>query len=131
MMTPEDRVLDHYEYPYHQYMPTKTDKFTFSFKGSADNETCGDTIQYWGRYDTSPEKRIVGLWWEGTGCCFSQATASMLAEHFEARRLYEMEAFTQDDVLALFGVDVEQGRIECVMVALNALHNALEKHNVA
>lgn len=126
-MTPEYRVLDHYECPYHRHMPTKPADFCFFFTGSADNETCGDHVRVWGRYDMW-EKRIVGLWWEGNGCCFSQSMASMLAEHCEAKRLYEVKAFTQDDMLTLFGVDVEPGRVECIMVALKALHKALEKH---
>ena len=128
-MTPGDRILDHYEHPYHQHVPTKPRDFAFYFTGNADNETCGDYVRVWGRYDCTPEKRIIGLWWEGEGCCFSQAMASILAEHCEAKRLYEVKAFTQDDMLTLFGVDVEPGRIECVMVALNALHKALEKHD--
>jgi NifU-like protein involved in Fe-S cluster formation len=129
-MTPQDRIIDHYDYPYHRHIPTKPCGLTFFFSGAFENEGCEDYIKWWGRYDTSPEKRIVGLWWEGNGCCFSQAVASMLAEHCEARRLYEVKAFTQDDMLILFGVNVEPGRVECVMVALNALHKALEDHDV-
>jgi NifU-like protein involved in Fe-S cluster formation len=52
----------------------------------------------------------------------------MLAEQCESKRLYEVEAFTQDDMLALFGVDVETKRIECVMVAYHALKKALENY---
>ena len=55
--------------------------------------------------------------------------ASMLAEHCQAKRLYEVKAFTQNDMLALFGVDIELERDECIMVSLNALHKALEKHH--
>lgn len=129
-MTPEDRVLDHYEHPYHRHIPPPPPAgFIHYFTGNANNETCGDYILYRGRYDATPKKRIIGFWWSGTGCCFSQAMASMLAEHCEARRLYEVKAFTQDDMLALFGVDIEPGRIECIMVALNALHKALESHD--
>lgn len=126
-MTPEDRVLDHYRHPYHHHTPTKPTDLTSYFTGYADNETCGDYVQYRGRY--SSEKRIVGLWWEGDGCCLSQAMASMLAEHCEAKRLYEVKAFTQDDMINLIGIDFDPGRLECVMVALNALHKALEKHD--
>ncbi len=121
-MTPEDRILDHYEHPYHQ------SDFTFYFTGDANNG-CGDFIRYWGQYDTTIDERIIGLWWEGEGCCFSQAMASILAGHCEAKRLYEVKSFTQDDMLTLFGIDVEPGRIECVMVALNALQKALENHD--
>ena len=125
-MTSEDRVLDHCVHPYHRYIPEKPSSSPF-FVGEANNEACGDNITWWGRYDT--KKRIIGLWWKGEGCCFSQAMASMLAEHCEAKRLYEVKAFTQDDMLALFGVNIESERIECVMVALNALHKALEDHD--
>lgn len=126
-MTPQDRVLDHYEHPYHKPIPNNHTYFKSHFTGAYTNDTCGDYIRVWGRYDH--EKRITCLYWEGTGCCFSQAAASMLAEHCEAKRLYEVKAFTQDDTLALFGVDVEPGRIECVMVAYRALMKALEKHD--
>ncbi len=122
-MTPEDRVLDHYEHPYNRSPWEMGSDFT----GVHANEECGDYIVWWGHFDT--DKRITGLWWEGEGCCFSQAIASMLAEHCEAKRLYEVRAFTQDDVIALFGIDVEPGRIECVMVAYHALQKALEKHD--
>ncbi len=128
-MTPEDRILDHYEHPYHcHYAPSPSDLY-FYFSGNADNDCCGDHIEVWGRYDTTPEKRIVGLWWKGEGCCLSQAMASMLAEHCEAKRLYEVKAFSQDDMVALIGIDFDPGRLECVMVALNALQKALERHD--
>ncbi len=125
-MTPEDRILNHYEKPYHRHIAIKPNDYTFYFTGNADND-CGDHIQLWGRYDH--EERIIGIWWEGSGCCFSQAAASMLTKHCETKRLYEVKSFTQDDMLALFGVDVEPGRIECVLVAYRALMKALEKHN--
>ncbi len=129
-MTPEDRVLDHYEHPYNRYIPTMQQPgFTICMNGAHTNEECGDCIRWWGRYDATPQRRIFGLWWEGEGCCFSQALASMLAEHCTAKRLYEVRLFTQDDVIALFGIDVEPGRIECVMVAYHALQKALEKHD--
>jgi nitrogen fixation NifU-like protein len=128
-MTPQDRILDHYENPYHRHVPEKSADFNFYFTGAIANEDCGDYVRVRGRYDTSTEKRIVGLWWEGSGCCFSQAMASMLAEHCEAKRLYEVRAFTQDDMLNLFGLDVEPGRVECVMVAHQALMKALENHD--
>ena len=127
-MTPEDRVLDHYEYPYHKHVSTDPyDDYHAYFVGSADND-CGDNIRVWGRYDTS--LRIVCLRWEGSGCCFSQATASMLAERCEAMRLHEVRSLTQDDMLDLFKVDVEPARIECVMVAYRALMKALENYHV-
>ena len=130
-MTPEDRVLDHYGNPYHKGLPDKRYGRSFwSVNGEDTNEICGDWIQWWGRYDTTPAKRFIGLYWEGTGCCLSQAMASMLAEHCQAKRLYEVKAFTQDDMVNLIGIDFDPGRLECVMVAYHALMKALESHDV-
>lgn len=129
-MNPEDRVLDHYEHPYHRHIPTKSINFAFYFTGEYTNSTCKDFVRFWGRYDETPQKRIISLWWEGQGCCLSQAMASMLAEHCEAKRLYEVKAFTHDDMVDLIGIDFAPGRLECVTVALNALHKALENHDV-
>ena len=123
----EARVLDHFENPYHRHIPQKGFSPRIFFLGNHQNDTCGDRIKIWGRHDS---KRITGIWWEGSGCCFSQAMASMLAEHCEAKRLYEVKAFTQDDMFNLFGLDVKQGRVECVLVAYRALMKALENHNV-
>lgn len=122
-MTPQDRILDHYKHPYHMQAP---DEAMCSFEGSYKNEGCGDYIHWRGCLEYTSEKRITHLWWSGEGCVFSQSAPSMLAEHCESKRLYEVEAFTQDDMLALFGIDIETKRVECVMVAYHALRKALE-----
>ena len=128
-MTPEEsRVLDYYEHPYNKQIPEMAEStFLWSIRGEATNDTCGDHIRWWGQYNF--ERCIIDICWYGEGCCFSQAAASMLAEQCGARLIYEVRAFTQDDMLALFGVDVEPGRIECVMVAYRALMKALEKYD--
>ena len=127
-MTPEERVIEHYSKPYHRHIPTKEFGFCFLTIGRAENELCNDWIRCWVRVTSDDEQyRIIGVWWEGHGCCFSQAAASMLAEHVEARRTEEVRAFTQDDMLDLFRVDIDPERTQCVMVAFHALQNALEK----
>ena len=127
-MTPEEsRVLDHYEDPYHCHVPTKCCRFCFLVMGRAENEPCNDWIKCWIRISSEETKHIIGIWWEGGGCCFSQAAASMIAERFESVRLSDALTFTQDQMLDLFGVDVDPERVECVMVAFNAVMNALEK----
>jgi len=123
-MSPEDRVLEHYSNPYHQYRPPKLGDF---LTGYARNKICDDWIYCLIKITTDDVKRIAGVWWEGAGCCFSQAAASMLAKHFEEILLDEAKAFTQDDMLDLFQVDIDPNRIECVMVAFNAIQNVLEK----
>jgi NifU-like protein involved in Fe-S cluster formation len=127
-MTPEERVIEHYSKPYHRHIPPKANGFYHLLRGKASNKLCGDWIHCWVRVTSDDEQyRVVGVWWEGGGCCFSQAAASMLAEHVEARRTEEVRAFTQDDMLDLFRADIDPERTQCVMVAFHALQNALEK----
>lgn len=125
-MTDTERILQHYKEPYHQHKPPKPDDFYFFNIGRAENPLCDDWIRCWVRVTTGEPKIIHGVWWEGHGCCFSQAAASMVAKHFEGKTLVEGRAFTQDDMLELFQFNIEPDRIECVMVSLNAAHDALE-----
>lgn len=117
-MTPEDRILDHYEHPYHRYEGPND-----SLIGYAINKGCGDFIQYW--INISPN--IIEISWNGSGCCFSQAAASMVAKYLEGKTLEEAKAFTQDDILNLFQAPIEMERIECILVSFNALQNTLNQ----
>jgi NifU-like protein involved in Fe-S cluster formation len=125
----EDRILEHYKNPYHRQRCDNFDEATFFVTGMAKNESCDDWVRWWGRLSFDSEKRIMGLWWEGEGCVFSQVMPSMLAEHCEAKRLAEVEAFTQDDMLSLFGIDVASDRIGCVMLAYQALQETLRSRD--
>jgi nitrogen fixation NifU-like protein len=123
----EERILSHYEFPYRNFSPEPYVPRQIA-TGWAENDTCGDWIRYWIQVSNVESKyRIICIWWEGGGCCFSQAAASMLAERFEAVRLEDAKAFTQDDMLELFGVDVETERLECLLVSFNSFKNALEE----
>jgi len=120
-----DFVLKHYRYPYHRNVPPKTHDFCFLKIGRAENPLCNDWIRYWVRV-SDYDRRIVGVWWEGEGCCFSQAAASMLAKHLEGMLLGEAKAFTEDAMLDLFRFDVDPERTECVMTCLHAFQDSLE-----
>jgi nitrogen fixation NifU-like protein len=126
-MTDTENVLKHYGEPYHRHIPTKTDDFCFLKIGRAENPLCNDWIRCWVRVSALDiDKRIIGVWWEGEGCCFSQAAASMLAEHLEGMLLEDARAFTEDDMLDLFRFDVDSERTECVMTSLHSFQNSLE-----
>jgi nitrogen fixation NifU-like protein len=80
---------------------------------------CGDEVHIelhvssWG---------IIGrFYWTGEGCCFSQAAASMLAEHFQYLGLDDVEAFTEEDMFKLFAAGVPTARRGCVLTAFHAL----------
>jgi len=121
----EDRILEHFGRPYRKFPGASVVRQATI--GRAENDTCKDWIQYWIRADhVESSWRITKIWWDGAGCCFSQAAASMLAERLEAVRLEDAKAFTQDQMLELFGIDVETGRLDCILVAFHSFKNALE-----
>lgn len=116
----KEHVLEHYKHPFGRQVPIEDAQL---LKGEFSNSICGDLVTVW--LDVSKDMiRLVR--WVGSGCCFSQAASSMLAEHLEGKTLKEGAAFGPDDMLDLFQEEVDTNRIECVMVAYNAVQNALE-----
>ena len=118
-MNPIDFVLKHYQEPYHRHIPLADCLLV----GRAENPLCNDWIQCWVRVSN---ERIVGVWWQGEGCCFSQAAASMLAEHLEGLTLERAKEFDEDDMLDLFAFDIDPERTQCVVTALHSFWNSLE-----
>ena len=50
------------------------------------------------------------VFFNGDGCCISQAAASMLVERFDGRTVGEVKQFTATDMLKLFGVRLTPNR---------------------
>lgn len=121
----EDYVLKHYSEPFHKGPPKFRRLFARTFIENEVGSNCGDKVTLTVR--VLPNGCSVDIWWEGEGCCFSQAAASMLAEHFQGKTLEDVRQFTQDDMLKLFKVDVPTGRLGCVLVSYNALKRIPEK----
>jgi nitrogen fixation NifU-like protein len=118
----EQHVLDHYESPHHNGIPD-LDEGTVEF-GTAISGACNDTVSFYVRIE---EGVITGIWWQGEGCCFSQAAASMLAQYAKGRTTDEMVGFSDPEMLDLFRADVPLARFGCVLVSLEALRNLLEE----
>ena len=69
----QDRILDHYEDPFHRGRcghPTH--------RHQRKNPLCGDVVRI--EMVLSDEGKIRELYFDGEGCCISQASASMLME---------------------------------------------------
>jgi len=111
----EEHVLGHYQVPYHRgrlYKPTH--------RGTAVSTVCGDhvTIELHIAND-----QIGSIAWDGYGCCFSQAAASMLVKHLHGRESSTIDQLNEADMFRLFQADVPDVRRQCVLVAYHALKN--------
>ena len=76
----QEHILDHYEDPYHR---GSCDGATH--ENEDDNPLCGDVIRV--QLQIDDERRVRAAWFDGDGCCISQASASMLMEKIEGKRL--------------------------------------------
>ncbi len=119
----EEHVLKHYSKPFNKgLLPVHSNGDVYY--GEAFSEVCGDRITISARIYCS---MIVDLWWQGEGCCFSQAAASMLTEHMEGQLMDAIAAFTDEDMFTLFQAECPDVRRGCVLVALTALQQLTEQ----
>ena len=107
--------------------------------GQAHNPFCGDTVRIWARVEGD---RIAEVAFDGRGCSLSLAAASMLTTLARRKRIATVAALRQaftdglapdgpalppelGDLRALAGVKRFPSRVRCVVMAFDALEEAL------
>ena len=65
------------------------------------------------------------VFFNGDGCCISQAAASMLVEKFDGRHIDEVKKFTAKDMLELFGARLTPNRQKCCLLSWRVLQAAI------
>jgi nitrogen fixation NifU-like protein len=114
----QEHVLDHFEDPYHRgACPHATHAH------ADDNPLCGDFVRIELLVDDAG--RIAEAWFDGEGCCISQASASMLIEKLEGRTVDEVKTFTANDMLELFGARLTPNRQKCCLLSWRVLQTAI------
>lgn len=114
----QEHVLDHYEDPYHRghlAHPTHAHE--------DDNPLCGDVVRI--ELDVTPEGKIHEAWFDGDGCCISQAAASMLVEKIEGKPVEEVRQFSAQQMLDLFGAKLTPNRQKCCLLSWRVLQSAV------
>ena len=114
----QEHILDHYEDPYHR---GHLDQPTHHHKD--DNPLCGDVIQVDLRINE--EGKIKEVFFDGEGCCISQASASMLIEKIDGQHIDFIKEFTAEDMLALFGPQLTPNRQKCCLLSWRVLQSAI------
>jgi nitrogen fixation NifU-like protein len=114
----QDRILDHYEEPYH-----RGDCATCTHVHQDTNPLCGDLIRMSLQLDDRGTMKEI--FFNGDGCCISQAAASMLVEKFDGRHIDEVKKFTAQDMLDLFGARLTPNRQKCCLLAWRVLQAAI------
>ena len=120
----QERILEHYEEPYHRghcRQPTHAHE--------DDNPLCGDVVRVELAVDAAG--RIGEAYFNGDGCCISQAAASMLVEQIEGKSVEEVKKFQAQDMLDLFGAKLTPNRQKCCLLSWRVLQSAIYSPTVA
>ena len=113
----QEHVLDHYEDPFHR---GHLDHPTHQHED--DNPLCGDVVNVELLID---DGQIKQAWFDGDGCCISQASASMLMEQIDGKPLESVKGFSAEDMLTLFGAKLTPNRQKCCLLPWRVLQSAI------
>lgn len=114
----QEHILDHYESPYHRGpCPQATHAH------EDDNPLCGDVVRI--ELRMSPDGQVSEAWFDGDGCCISQASASMLIEELEGKTVEQIKAFSAQDMLKLFRAQLTPNRQKCCLLPWRVMQAAI------
>ena len=114
----QDHILDHYEDPYHR---GRCQHCTHCHED--ENPLCGDHVRMELHINDGGQLREV--FFNGDGCCISQAASSMLVERFDNKTVEEIKQFSADDMLKLFGAKLTPNRQKCCLLPWRVLQAAI------
>ncbi|MEZ6072809.1 MAG: iron-sulfur cluster assembly scaffold protein [Pirellulales bacterium] len=114
----QEHVLEHYEDPYHRgHCPA------YTHAHEDNNPLCGDVVRV--ELELDDAGRVKQAWFDGKGCCISQASASMLMEQIEGKTTDELKAFSARDMLDLFQAQLTPNRQKCCLLSWRVLQSAI------
>ena len=115
----QGKVLDHAMNPRNRGVLEHAD-YSYEDAGSV----CGDEV----RIDVRVKgNRVAEVAFSGRGCAVSQASASVLTELIATMTLDDVEALTEDDLLAAIGVHLTPARLECALLSLSVLRAGISR----
>ncbi len=89
------------------------------------NPLCGDEVRI--QIELANSKIIKRAVFSGNGCAISQASASLLAESIQGKKLSDVNKLRGNDILELIGINPSPSRIGCALLSLEVLMEALGK----
>ena len=114
----QEHILDHYEDPFHR---GHLDEATHAHEDK--NPLCGDVVRIELAVDDGG--KIRNLYFDGAGCVISQASASMLLESMQGKKLDDVKRFSAEDMLKLYGARLTPNRQKCCLLSWKVLQSAV------
>ena len=115
-----ERILEYFQNPFHRGHAAHP---THAHQDS--QPLCGDVVRIELEIDASGV--IQEAFFDGRGCCLSQAAASILVEWAQGKTTNDLQAFSDEAMLGLLGVPVTAYRRPCALLGWRVLLLALEK----
>ncbi len=114
----QERILEHFEEPFHRgRCPRPTHLH------EDDNPLCGDVVRI--ELDIHSDGLVADAWFDGDGCCISQAAASILMERIQGRPLDDVKNLSAQQMLDLFGAKLTPNRQKCCLLCWRVLQSAI------
>ena len=113
----KENILDHFRHPRNY-----GDLPGANAQARESNILCGDVVEMKLRIDRG---RIEDIMFRGQGCAISQASASMLTGFSKGKTLDEITILRRKEIIDLIGTDPGQARIECALLGLRVLKQAI------
>jgi nitrogen fixation NifU-like protein len=111
-------LLDHFRHPRNYGDVDAPDVSEENF-----NPLCGDRIRIELKLD---DTTIALARFKGDGCAISIAAASLLTEMITGAGVSEAAALTNEHLIAALESDIQPARIQCAILALDALRSGLK-----
>ncbi len=92
-------------------------------KHTETNASCGDeiTMQF-----LVKEGKIADVKFYGSGCVMSVVSSSMLSSKIKGMKAEDAKKLGREDIIKMLKINVNPGRIKCVVLPLYAVKNALK-----
>ena len=113
----QEELLDHFKNPRNHGKLENA-----NFCSGDENPSCGDEISIEGIITNGVVKAVQ---FTGKGCVLSQASASMLTELCEGKKVEEVLSLSKDDMLKMVGLELGPNRLRCILLPLQALKKGI------
>ena len=114
-----ENILEHYHHPHHKEALTAP-----TITHEEINASCGDELTI---HLLMKNGTVTNVGWEGSGCAISQASMSLLSDELIGKTEKGLKEMTPATIHSLLGIDIGPQRLQCALLSLHALKNALRK----
>lgn len=116
----KEHIIDLYKNPHNKGILEN-----FTHESLKNNPLCGDEIKLQLKIK---ENKIIDVKFEGVGCTISLASTSMLTDKIKNMFVNDAKKLTKEDILEMLHIPISSVRLNCALLPLDALKEALGKN---